>query len=283
MKNWWLLVAVVVVLILGGVAAMIPATAEFFSDLIIPKNQYDGHSKRYWTGALKDSDPEVRHHAMIALGAMGADAGDVAPQLAQIMVDDADTVAREKAAQALSKMYPATQAVVSQLGQALGDTNLAVRLHAAMALAQLGAEARPVIPQLLKALEDKENRTNLDAFPFTIQEEAAVALGRARATEAIPILMGLLQKIDDDPSIKIETHNTGRATAKGKVNNAESTNTVIRDKMVFAKALGDMGPDAKPAVPLLQRMLKKDQVSDFKQSAEEALRRIEGTASEAKG
>jgi hypothetical protein len=53
--------------------------------------------------------------------------------------------------------------------------------------------------------------------------------------------------------------------------------------MAFAKALGDIGPEAQPAVPLLQQMIKEDQVSDFKQTAEEALRRIAGKEAPSQG
>src|SRR2546425_39160 len=82
----------------------------------------------------------------------------------------------------------------------------------------------PAIPALIQALRDHRNRTNAGMFLFTIQEGAAIALGRASdgSGEAVPTLMATLKGTDYLPL-----------------------------RLAVIRALGDIGAAARPALPLL--------------------------------
>src|SRR5207248_7356444 len=96
---------------------------------------------------------------------------------------------------------------------------------------------------------------NLGRFSFTLQELAAVALGRASAgtAEAVPALMAGL-----------------RADASDGM------------RMAAARALGEVGPEARPAVPLLREM-SKERNPDVREAAQEALQKIGGGPAGDKG
>jgi HEAT repeat protein len=205
--------------------------------------------------------------------------------LAKIMLESPSQQERIDASFALTKIVPAARIVVPQLAKALGSDDPRIRMNAAITLMRLRSEAKPAVAALIKAVKQKDNVTNLDYFPFTIQEQAALALGRATAgtDEGVPTLMEALEVIRADKSVKIETINPGeqvsrQASMKASMAgiNVKSAKTIIEAKMAFARALGEVGPAARKAVPLLREMVKEDQISDFKISAAEALEKIEG-------
>jgi HEAT repeat protein len=145
-------------------------------------------------------------------------------------------------------MCPAARAAVSELGEALEDDEPFVRVNAAMTLYRLGDESRPAISALIKAVEDETNRTKSPpVFHFTIQELSALALGRATAgtSEGVPVLMSAL-----------------------------NTATTVRMRIAAARALGDIGAEARPAIPQL-RALRKDKDGDLREAVETALEKIE--------
>lgn len=239
----------VVLLVLAGVALAVPGTPLYLPNWYLPKSLHDGHSIGHWTKALASSDPEARRKAIFAFGAMGAEAESAVPALAHVLTQDPDPEARIEASLALSKMAPASRAAVPALAQALEDKEGFVRMNSAVALARLGADARPAIPALVKALVDEDNLTGMETFPCTIQERVVIALGRASAgsSEAVPVLLDTLK--------------------------AAATEEM---RMATARALGEVGPEARAAVSRLTVMLK-DKNNDVRQAAEDALAKI-GTA-----
>jgi HEAT repeat protein len=240
------------VLVLAAVAAiLIPDSPVYLPNLIVREGQsYDGHSTRYWIKALKSPDLKVRHQAIFALGAIGDPAGEAVPALAALMLEDPDRGIRIDSALALSKMDPASRAAVPELAQALGDSEPWVRMNAAIALSRLRTDSRPAVPALIEALQDKGNDTDLRAFTCTIQEMVALALGRASAgsAEGVPALTAALK-------------------SAGTVGMRRSA----------ARALGEVGAPARPAVPDLQALLT-DRNGDVRETAEEALKKIGGEA-----
>src|SRR5262249_62240239 len=126
-------------------------------------------------------------------------------------------------------MNPASKAAVPALAQALSSGNPLVRMNAARALFRLGTEARPAIPELIQALQDKRNRTYLQVFPLTIQDQVALALGRASAgvNDGVPVLLAGLKAAGAEPA-----------------------------RISFARALGIIGAEARPAFPALRAMLQ---------------------------
>ena len=250
MSTSRLLVRILVaLLLLAAAAVLIPGSPVYLSKLL-NHPQHDGHSTRYWLRAVDSSDPELRHHALYCLGAIGTDAGEAVPKLAQVMREDADPSARSDAALALSKMAPASRVAVKELAEALGDPEARVRMNAAIALSRLHADARPAIPALIKAINDEDNLTNLQLFAFTIQEMSSIALGRASAgsPEAVPALTEALAAAETEPM-----------------------------RAALARALGEVGADAKPALPLL-RVMRKNKTPWLREVAEEALQKIGDTA-----
>jgi HEAT repeat protein len=232
-----------------------PKSPVYFSNFLGNEGEHDGHSTSYWMREMNSADDETRWHAIFSLGAIGAKAGDAVPGLAKILRDHPDGRTRSEAALALTKMAPASKPAVPSLADALSDKDFFVRWNAAMALFQLHSEARPAVPALINAVKDKKNKTNLNTFPSTIDEVAALALGRASAgtPDGVPVLLEALK-------------------------NAEAPVT----RMAMTRALGEVGPEAKAAVPQLQLMCKD---SDFwvREAAKESLRKIEGSEAEPAG
>jgi HEAT repeat protein len=227
-------------------AVLIPQSPYYLANWFNNSPRYQGRSARSWVKALDNPEPQARYRAIFALGAMGPEGGEGVPALAQILVDDPDGEARHQAAFALSKMAPASGAAVSALAQALSDEEPYVRVNAALALSRLRTEARPAIPALIKALDDKGNRARVGQFFFTIHEAVVLALGRASAgsDEAVPALTRLLRA---------------------------KTPAALRRATV--QALGEVGPEARPAVRHLRPLLE-DSDPEVRHAAEEALRKI---------
>jgi hypothetical protein len=236
------------VVALGVAATLVPDTPIYLPNWFVRTGQHDGRSTRAWIKDLDDPDARVRQKAIFALGAIGPGATHSVPALAAILAEDPDGETRSAAALALSKMAPASRAAVAELAGALADVELPVRMNAALALLRLGEEARPAVPALLKALEDRSNQTDLETFWSTIQEVVVAGLGRASSgtAEAVPALTRALERAQTEEM-----------------------------RVATARALGVIGPPARPAVPLLRLMLK-DEDNEVRQTAETALENIEG-------
>jgi HEAT repeat protein len=238
---------VAVLVVLAALALLVPGSPAYLPNFYQTEGQYDGHAASYWVKALHNPDENARYQAIFALGAIGSEAGEAVSPLAQIMLEDPDIEARHQAAFALTKMAPASRAVVPQLTQAVESPQPHVRMNAIMALFQLKEEAAPAVPALLRAVQDKQNQTNLDVFHLTIQSMAVRTLGRAShgSDTAVPLL---------------------RETLTG------TRNPELR--WAIAVALGEIGAPARPAAPDLRALLE-DESRTVRESAGEALAKIE--------
>jgi HEAT repeat protein len=239
--------AIGALLLLVALAVLIPDSPVSLPSWFEHGPSYDGHGVPYWVKALGSSNAASRYQAIFALGAMGPDARAAVPALAAVLAKDADAEARHQAALALLKIGPAARAAVPELAQALDDEEPAVRMNVALLLNRLGPEARPAVPALIKALKRGGNQTNVRGFYVTIQETAALALGRASAgtAEGVPALTAFLE---------------GAGTAERRE--------------YAARALGAVGSEARPAVPQLRPLLK-DPSDVVREAAEQALQMIE--------
>lgn len=233
---------------LAGIGLFVPASPAYLPSLLVHYSHYqDGHSLGYWVRALDQPDAELRYRAILALGSIGPDAAEAVPALARILTEDADDKARHQAALALVKMAPATAAAMPALAQALDQDEVpSIRMNAAVALSRLGTQARPAVPALIRAMQRRSNRTNLGSFTVTIQDMAALALGRATVstTEGVAPLTEALRS----------------ARTSGK-------------RCSIAQALGEVGPPARSAEPLLRTLLTEDS-PEVRAAAEAALRKI---------
>jgi HEAT repeat protein len=229
-----------------AVALLIPGTQWYLPGLLPSVKEHDGHAAGYWVNALDSRDGKVRHRAIFALGAIGQEASEGVPALSAILLDDPDRAIRSEVALALSKMDPASRAAVPALTVALEDEEPQVRMYAAVALFRLREEARPAVPTLIRGLKDELNWTLIEAFKLTVREMEAMTLGRASAgtADGVPALMEALESA--------KTDHTRRSAAR---------------------ALGAVGPEARPAASLLQKLLDSRD-PNVRESAQEALVRI---------
>ena len=249
MKRRLLIWVPILLVALAGVALALPASPFYLPDFWLKGGHHDGHSTRYWIKQLESPDVKARTEAIHALGAIGADAEPAVPALADILTKDPEPVPRFEAAMALGKMRPASRTAVPALAAALTDKDLRVRMNAVIALAGLATDSRPAVPALTRTLQDKTNETNLNVFSFTIREEAAIALGRASAgtPEAVAVLTETVKSPSSPEPLK----------------------------QAAVRALGTIGPEARPAVPVLKSMLQdKGPVDPV--FVDEALKKIEG-------
>ncbi len=230
----------------AGVIVLIPGTPAYLPNFFGSQGRFEGRSARDWARDLGSPDPESRRKAANALGAIGPDAGEAVPALAAALRDDPDPQVRGDAALALAKMAPASRTAVPALAEALSDENPLTRMNAALALFRLKEEARPAIPALTRAVKDPRNEQYLNTFAVTIREMAVLALGRAGAgtAEVVPALAEALEDARTDLA-----------------------------RRAAAQALGEVGPEARPAVPQLRGLLH-DENADVRLAVEEALRKI---------
>jgi HEAT repeat protein len=247
MRKRYVLWLIAGVLVLGSLILLVPGSPAYAPTLFARyAHVHFGHGVGYWTDALNDPDQKVRHRAIYALGMMGEDAGEAAPSLAAIMLDDPDSDIRSAAALALSKMAPASRSVVPALARALDDDDALVRMNAANALLRLRRDARPAVPALIQAMREKRNESNAGRFTVSIQETVTLALGHASAgsDEGVP---ALLEALDRPPN----------------------------DSVLYSaiQALGDVGPEARAALPRL-RELANDSNPAISGLAREAIRKI---------
>ena len=245
----WLCTILVVVLL---VSPFIPGSPINLRDIFYEGGRsYDNHSADYWIKSLESPDASERHDAVYALGAIGAEAPDAVAAIARRMLVDTDEDVRIAASLALLKMLPVSRSAVSELAKALGDSQEEVRMNAALTLSRLREAARPAVPALLLALANDENDTNAKVHFMTIRQVVILALGRASSGDAIavPALLAVLKK-----SPTRET------------------------RSVTARALGEIGVAAEPAIPDLEKLLT-DPHRDVSQAAESALRKIRAQGS----
>jgi HEAT repeat protein len=124
------------------------------------------------------------------------------------------------------------------LGQALSDSSPRVRSLAGVALEAMGSAAVPALPELVRALNDPVDYVRVSAA------DALGAMGPAARAAVSPLAERLLVK---DEQVM-----------------------VLRS---VAAALGDIGSDAKDALPALRQTLKQLRVS---YTVEAAILKIEG-------
>jgi HEAT repeat protein len=249
MKSHHLLWMVGGVVVLAVVALVLPKSPTYLPHLLARDTRYhDGHSANYWIKALDSDNADTVKPAIQALGSIGSDAEDAVPGLAKILIENKNYVLRIEAALALTKMAPASRGAVNALAQALNDDNSFVRMNAANALFRLKEDARPAIPALIQALKDERNQTDMQYFFNTIQAAVAAALGRASAgiPDGVPALLEALKATDQ-----------------------------LDMRIAVARALGEVGAEARSALPILRAMLKDESVG-LRDSVTEALEKIEG-------
>jgi HEAT repeat protein len=228
----------------------------------------------------------VRANAAEALGRVGATAGTALPAL-QDSLEDEEAEVRRTAAEALGNMGPTAKAAVPSLIKVLCDKKPDVRGPAARALGRIGNDAEPAIRALAELLHDKtkylEGRRTVwfggepvegrDPKAVYVCDSAAEALGRMETEVTIPVLRDLLG--DKDVEVRSAAAKAlGNLGPKAKPTLSDLV-SALKDKSwevrhSAAEALGKMGPEAERAIPDLKRLLEDENVQ-VRRAAAEAL------------
>lgn len=241
------------------------------SDLsaVLDTKAQDGLAQSF-AGLIADADPGVAVAAGAALVRLGTPA--VAPLRAKL----ADPAARVAAMEILGTIGGPAKAALPDMVRALADSDETFQSDAAVAIASFGADAADAVPDLNKLLE------SATTAPGT-RYAAAYALGRI-GPAAKPALGKLreLAATDDEllatvavwAALKIDPADSSLfASAVPRLRKAlRSGDEIVR--LEAAVALGDIGPDAKPALPILELVAEDDPLSSVREAAEQAIAKI---------
>jgi HEAT repeat protein len=190
--------------------------------------------------ALGDAHPEVRLEAAKSLGKLGPVAQPAIPDLARTMKDPVPFV-RRGAAAALGSITPGTAASVGALMDGMVDPDPAVIDNAAHSLLHLGPVSLPALNAALKSPD------------VGLRQMAVLTLSGG-------IRFGRFQSVGTD-------------TVTALAGSLDDTNADIREEA--ARALADVGPTAKDALPALKRTAAADPVEPVRSAAQRAIERIE--------
>jgi HEAT repeat protein len=221
-------------------------------------------------GSLSDPIPSVGLAAGGALIRLGGDAvGALSEALA---VPDVRNAAMEILAELDAAALPALEPMIA----GLSDEDPAYRSAAAMAIAAIGAEAKGATPALEKLLGD-------ESAPAEARLTAAYALGRMgpEAVRAEPLLRRLADSSDEMmatvcvwAALKIKPDDaTLFDAAIPKLRRALQREQEL-SRLEAAVALGEIGPRAATALPMLELLAEEDPSRTVRAAAEEAVRRI---------
>jgi HEAT repeat protein len=223
---------------------------------------------------LSDGDSKVRTKAAMALGQIGSAA------LTELVtaLRHGDKCVRREAVWALARIGPEAGPAVFALAKSLRDLDSPVRKGAARAIGQIGKEAaRTAIPLLIDALKNSDllfcrlvawalGKIGAPAVPALmralnhpdkyVRREAAWALGQigAESQSAIGILITILKS-----PCSAGSPSGGPARKADPDQKTELVFlTPIRDatlRAYAARALGQIGPEARAAIPALTAVL----------------------------
>lgn len=257
------------------------------------------------THALSDPEPSVRKTAAQSLGKVGA-AEDAADPLLKTL-DDKDGEVRGAAASALGQLQPSHPAVVPALhARAKSDSYLPARLAVFAALGRFGDRAKEAVPTLIDALKESDSPLGsphefavvaLKAIGPVILPAITEAFGRKEprtrigalkvfaglGTAAKPAIPEVVKRLaDEDPLVRLEAVNALWAIERNPdqavpqaLEHLRTTETnpqkrgQIRAKAIYI--LGEVGPDARAAVPELLTILRDDPESSLRTYTAHAL------------
>jgi len=247
---------------LGGVAAW--ALARIHPD---DTSLVDAAVVRLRKG-LSDPDPEARAASVNGLsdlaGSLGVDARE------QLAVEFVGLLADPQTGRA------AGAALIRLFISALGDADQHCRGDAAVAIAAIGADAAEAVPHLQKMVADP---SAVDGLRYA----AAYALGRIgpAAVAAEPMLRELAGS-EDELMATVATW-AGLKIKPDDASQFEAAIPMLRRalrgdremvRLEAAVALGDIGPAAASAIPLLELVSEEDSVKQVREAAAAALAKI---------
>lgn len=223
-----------------------------------------------FAGLLADADPTAGRSAGAALIRLGS------PAVATLRAKLADPALRPNVLEILAAMGPAAKPALGDLVAALGDADPDCRGDAAVAIAALGAEGAEAVPQLQKMLA---NASAVEGERYA----AAYALGRIgpAAAAAAPALRELAQSQDEMlaavatwAALKIKPDDASHFEAAIPLLRRALRGDRELVRLEAAVALGDIGPAAVSAIPILELVAEDDPVKEVRAAAAAALAKI---------
>lgn len=218
---------------------------------------------------LSDQEREVGRAAGAALIRLGADAAPA------IRAKLADPAVRLQLMEVIAALGTSAKATVPELVAALGDPQ--ARGEAAVAVAAIGgSDAAEAVPALAALVADDKAEPGL-------RYAACYALGRIgpAAVAAEPVIRGLAESQDELmatvaiwAALRIKPDDaTLFASAIPKLRRALRDDSELV-RLEAAVALGDIGPAAAAAIPILELVAEDDPAKQVRQAAAEALTKI---------
>jgi len=235
------------------------------------------------TNALSGTDAEATRAAR-ALAPMGVAAKAAVPELVKKFEDTVAPALRVAAAEAAARIDPAqSEKAVALL---LGLLNVveekkeakqrgSLRSEATKSLGRLGSNARPAMQTLLKVFEtEKPSR-------YDIRNELAIAMILIDADNAKPALTMIREHLSGKSGYNYELDDMikelGPASKPLMRELLEALKSMVPGQRYRAiELLGDIGPDAKDALPLLKEIAVKETRQQHREAAMEAVKKIEG-------
>lgn len=229
--------------------------------------------------ALESNSQQTFLGAAIGLEATGQPAAKAMPQIME-MLGDSDTVRRNAAAGIIRGIGPAAEKAVPALVKLLHDENFHTQYWACRALGNIGPASAPASGDLLDRLVNGTTSVRRNAamalgnigpvvgpeavaalirvvheeFTAPVREEAVIALGKLKPYAKDSVLA--LKTALEDPDFPAPTH-AARSLwlLTGETGEALPALTKAMNDLTYfqhaVEVLGEMGPDAAPAVDRL--------------------------------
>src|SRR5262249_20536512 len=224
--------------------------------------------------------------AVWAVGKVGPEARDAVPALIEAVKGNNGSTRRE-AARALRRIGPDARAAVPALVEHLAGYGN-IREEVIKALVQFGQEApQEVVPPLIGVLtKPGEERIDWDDNPQFGAAEVLTQLG-PRGKDAASALRSRLADTHTHPYLRVAVAEALWRVEEKPEPAVEALRAVLRDgngsytigvmppRGKAAEALGRIGPEAKAAVPEVEKLLKEGEPLG-KLAAAEALWRVDG-------
>jgi HEAT repeat protein/DNA-directed RNA polymerase subunit RPC12/RpoP len=252
---------------------------------------------------VKQKDPEVRVIAMRTLGELKADARGAVPALIEVLKDN-DSQVRRAALDCLGLIGSESREALPMIEKSLKDPDKDVRRGAIEAIGKVGSDAKSVVPALVEALKDPDTKRSaiialghigppakdaVKEFAFILAEttdrglrlDVVTALATIRPTggEAQKVAPELVKLLEERDNAKDLWEKTVEALGKMGGSAVRDLDKTLRTgpppaRLGAARALGEIGPAARAAIPSLKLIFDQDTNAEVKQACDLAARRI---------
>jgi HEAT repeat protein len=223
--------------------------------------------------ALKDSDPGVKLHALLALALLGPIAkpasGDVL-----LLCEEKDQLVRQTAFETLGKIGGANPL---DFGLMLGNADPKIVYDAARAINAVRPLPKEIVPLMIAAIEKPVMNGEAEELGLARQEiaEALAGLG-ADAEAAVPVLISQMKGTSEeefsrffrprpDKTTGIRTDESPTMAALRRIGKpaVPALIEILGEDKAFAtwqaaRVLAGIGPDSKDAIPALQKIFEKE-------------------------